>query len=58
MIQFNEPYEFEGKEPQEIRDDFFEMAEGCEVYLLRALANQLSADTLGKFIDDHAMGRV
>ncbi len=58
MIEFNQPYEYQGKLPQEIKDDFFEIAEGNELYVLRALANQLSTDKLGEFIDDHAMGRV
>tara|TARA_Y100001970_G_scaffold177239_1_gene215984 strand:- start:4718 stop:4894 length:177 start_codon:yes stop_codon:yes gene_type:complete len=58
MIEFNKPYEYQGKLPQEIRDDFFEMSEGNELYVLRALANQLSTDKLGEFIDNHAMGRV
>ena len=58
MIEFNQPYEYQGKLPQEIRDDFFEMAEGNEIYLLKALVNQISSAKLGEFIDDHAMGRV
>ena len=58
-IVFNEPYESEGLEPQEIRDDFDElMLISDPEHLLRSLSSFLPTSTLAEFIDDHMMGRV
>lgn len=58
-IVFNEPYQFEGLEPQQIRDDFAELIELSDPEeLLRSLMVSLPADAVGKFIDDRMMGRV
>jgi len=58
-IVFNEPYESEGLEPQQIRDDFAElMLISDPEHLLRSLSSFLPTSTLAKFIDDHMMGRV
>lgn len=58
-IVFNEPYESEGLEPQQIRDDFVElMLLSDPEELLRSLSVGLSTDELAKFIDDRTMGRV
>ena len=63
-IVFNEPYESEGLEPQQIRDDFADyVIETCHnlddaEQLIYALANYISTDQLSSFIDDKLMGRV
>ena len=63
-IVFNEPYESEGLEPQEIRNDFADyVIETCQnlddaEQLIYALANYISTDQLSSFIDDKLMGRV
>ena len=58
-IVFNEPYESEGLEPQQIRDDFFHlMLNSDPKTLLQSLSSFLPTDTLAEFIDDHMMGRV
>ena len=63
-IVYNEPYESEGLEPQEIRDDFADyVIETCHnlddaEQLIYALANYISTDQLSSFIDDKLMGRV
>ena len=63
-IVFNEPYESEGLEPQQIRDDFVDyVIETCHnlddaELLIYALANYISTDQLSSFIDDKLMGRV
>ena len=58
-IVFNEPYESEGLEPQQIRDDFADlMLISDPEVLLRSLSATLSTDDLAKFIDDHMMGRI
>jgi hypothetical protein len=58
-IVFNEPYESEGLEPQQIRDDFADlMLISDPVALLQSLSSFLPTDTLAEFIDDHMMGRV
>ena len=47
--------------PQEIRDEFASLWEDEVIgkeYLLRALSNYVSTDTLAQFMDDLAMGRV
>ena len=55
----NEPYESEGLEPQEIRDDFDElMLISDPELLLRSLSSFLPTSTLAEFIDDHMMGRI
>ena len=63
-IVHNEPYKFEGLEPQEIRLDFSDyVIETCHdleqaEHLLYALASYISTDKLGQFLDDRLMGRV
>ena len=58
-IVFNEPYESEGLEPQQIRDDFAElMLLSDPEILLRSLSSFLPTSTLAEFIDDRTMGRV
>lgn len=58
-IVFNESYEFEGLEPQQIRDDFMElMLMSDPELLLRSLSSFLPTDTLAEFIDDKLMGRI
>jgi len=58
-FEFNQPYQFEGFEPQQIRDDFAELVESTEPdRILRSLAGFLPTATLGEFIDDFMMGRV
>lgn len=58
-IVFNEPYESEELEPQQIRDDFDElMLISDPEILLRSLSSFLPTDTLAEFIDDKLMGRV
>ena len=63
-IVFNEPYESEGLEPGQIRDDFADyMIETCQnlddaEQLLYALAGYISTDQIASFIDDRLMGRV
>lgn len=58
-IVFNEPYESEELEPQQIRDDFMElMLMSDPELLLRSLSSFLPTDTLAEFIDDKLMGRV
>jgi hypothetical protein len=63
-FEFNQPYQFEGLEPQQIRDDFADyMIESCQNLddaekLIYALVSQLSTDKVGQFLDDRMMGRV
>lgn len=63
-FNFNDPYEFVGLEPQEIRLDFADyMIETCQNLddaekLIYALAGYISTDQLGQFLDDRMMGRV
>jgi hypothetical protein len=63
-FNFNEPYEFAGLEPQEVRLDFADyMIETCQNLddaekLIYALAGYISTDQLGQFLDDRMMGRV
>jgi hypothetical protein len=58
-FEFNQPYQFEGLEPQQIRDDFAELVELTEPdRILRSLAGFLPTATLSEFIDDFMMGRV
>ena len=53
------PYESEGLEPQQIRDDFEDMLDQFEPRtMLSRIAGQLSTDTLAEFMDDLAMGRI
>lgn len=55
----HEPYESEGLQPQEIRNDFAElMLMSDPEILLRSLSATLSTDDLARFIDNHMMGRV
>jgi len=47
--------------PQQIRDEFTSLWEEQVIgkeYLLRALSNYVSTDTLAEFMDDLANGRV
>jgi hypothetical protein len=47
--------------PQQIRDDFAELWKEQVIgkeYLLRALSNYVSTDTLAEFMDDLANGRI
>ena len=58
-IVFNEPYEFEGLEPQQIRDDahrLFYIMEHKD--LVNLMSTYLDSDTLAELIDDKLMGRV
>jgi len=63
-IVFNESYESEGLQPQEIRDDFaYYMIQTTQnlddaEQLLYALSSYLPTDTLASFLDDRLMGRV
>lgn len=63
-FNFDEPYEFQGLEPQEIRIDFSDyVIETCHnleeaEHLIYALASYFPADKLGQFLDDRMMGRV
>ena len=58
-IVFNEPYESEGLEPQQIRDDahrLFYIMEHKD--LVNLISTYLDSDTLAELIDDKLMGRV
>ena len=58
-IVFNEPYESEGLQPQEIRDDahrLFYIMEHKD--LVNLFSTYLSSDLLTELIDDKLMGRV
>ena len=58
-IVFNEPYESEGLNPNEIRDDahrLFSIMEHKD--LVNLMSTYLSSDTLAELIDDKLMGRV
>lgn len=56
---FNEPYESEGLEPDEIRSDFIAVTHsGNPHQMLRRLACYLPSATLAEFLDDLAMGRI
>ena len=53
------PYESEGLEPQQIRDDFEDMLDQFEPRaMLSRIAGQLPTDTLAELLDDLAMGRI
>jgi hypothetical protein len=62
-FEFNQPYEFVGLEPQEIKNDFEEFVLGtvhdleAAEKLIFCLANYIGTDTLGQFLDDKLMGR-
>jgi hypothetical protein len=59
MFQYNEPYE--ESDPQTIREDMQELLGSDDheaVSVLLKLANYLPTDTLRKFMDDFAMGRI
>jgi len=62
MMMFNEPYDYEGKEPLEIKNDFVDYFMGCDVHgmetILRALAHAMPAEQLGEYMDDMMMGRL
>ena len=58
-IVFNEPYESDGLQPQEIRDDahrLFYIMEHKD--LVNLFSTYLSSDQLADLIDDKLMGRV
>jgi len=58
-IVFNEPYESEGLQPQEIRDDahrLFYIMEHKD--LVNLFSTYLNSDLLAELIDDKLMGRV
>ena len=56
---FNEPYESEGLEPQEIRSDFEEVINTHEPWaMLYRLSSYVPSATLAEFLDDLAMGRI
>lgn len=61
MFQPDCPYDRGGRDPQSIRDDFWDLTRG-EGFdpdtILDKLANFLPADTLAEFLDDFAMGRI
>ena len=62
MMMFNEPYDYEGKEPLEIKNDFIDYVMGCDVHgmetILRALTHAMPAEQLGEYMDDMMMGRI
>jgi len=58
-IVFNEPYESDGLQPQDIRDDahrLFHIMEHDD--LVNLFSTYLSSDQLVELIDDKLMGRV
>lgn len=58
-IVFNEPYESEGLQPQQIRDDahqLFSMMEHKD--LVNLFSTYFNTDLLAELIDDKLMGRV
>ena len=58
-IVFNEPYESEGLEPQQIRNDahqLFTIMPHDE--LVKLFSTYLNSDQLAELIDDKLMGRV
>lgn len=58
-IVFNEPYESEGLQPQEIRDDahrLFYIMEHKD--LVNLFSTYFNSDQLAELIDDKLMGRV
>jgi hypothetical protein len=56
MMCFNEPYEYEGKEPMEIKNDFIDYCMDCDVHgmetILRAIAVAVPSEQLGSIMDD------
>lgn len=55
----DQPYESQGLEPQQIRDDFEEVICTHEPWpMLYRLASYLPTATLAEFMDDLAMGRI
>lgn len=58
-IVFNEPYESEGLQPQQIRDDAYRLFYIMEHKdLVNLFSTYLSSDLLTELIDDKLMGRV
>lgn len=61
-MRFNEPYDYIGKEPMEIKHDFIDYCMGCDAHgmetILRALAQAMPASQLGEYMDDMMMGRL
>tara|TARA_Y100000004_G_C8741243_1_gene338425 strand:+ start:314 stop:499 length:186 start_codon:yes stop_codon:yes gene_type:complete len=58
-IVFNEPYESDGLEPQQIRDDAYQLFYEMENEdLVKLISTYLDCDTLAQLIDDKIMGRV
>jgi hypothetical protein len=58
-LTFNQSYDSEGLEPQQIREDFADlilMSDAQEILL--SLSTYLPADDLAAFMDDRMMGRV
>jgi hypothetical protein len=62
MMCFNEPYEYEGKEPMEIKSDFIDYCMDCDVHgmetILRTIAVAVPSEQLGSIMDDMMMGRL
>lgn len=62
-FEINQPYNFEGMEPQQIRNDFVNYVQNCFLdeasleELAICLGNYIDTDTLGHFMDDKMMGR-
>jgi len=58
-IVFNEPYESEGLEPQQIKNDAHELFTIIpHDELVKLLSTYLNSDQLAELIDDKLMGRV
>ena len=58
-IVFNEPYQFEGLEPEQIKDDahqLFSITPHDE--LVKLFSTYFNSDQLAQLIDDRLMGRV
>ena len=58
-IVFNEPYQSEGLEPQQIRDDAHELFSSMKHKdLVDLFSTYFNTDQLAELIDDKSMGRV
>ena len=58
-IVFNEPYQFEGLEPNQIKDDahrLFSIMQHDD--LVNLISTYINSATLAQLIDDKLMGRV
>jgi|TARA_R100000030_G_scaffold55028_1_gene41466 hypothetical protein len=58
-IVFNEPYEYVGLKPQQIRDDAHELFSSMKHKdLVNLFSTYFNTDQLAELIDDKSMGRV